>query len=215
MTALDLVNDVFDKYYHNEYIPSKIGGSPETLIVRYLMAITNTIKVEQKKASISEVWVAKFVTWFTAELPQLLLLPKFPNETDQVFLQRMYDLIDAQNLGGQSSATIKAAIKALVLTAIGVAENDITIVSSSSFNEWKDVAEGYDAYWGQGFEWADTSETLNATIKIVIQFAATGASTDPTTYDYWALPANYTKIQDIVKLFKTPGITFELELLSP
>jgi len=216
MTAADLVNDVFDKYYHNDFLPSKIGGSPETLIVRFLIAITNAIQVEQNKANISSNWIGNTVTWFTRDLPLLIQLPKFPLETDQQFLQRLIDFNAARELGGNSEATIKAAIASLLVLggAINILD-DITIITTSQFNNWKDIAEAGDAFWSQGFLWADTNETLRGTIRIDIQFANTGVDTDPLNYEYWNLPANFTKIQDVVKIFIVPSITFELQLLSP
>lgn len=214
MTAVDLVNQVFDKYYHNEYLPSKIGGSPETNIVRFLMAINSTIVNEQIMANNSKFWIGTIVTWFTRDLPILLQLPKFPDETDEQFIERMIDFAEAQDLGGQSSATVKGIVHSILKTAINVID-DITILGSSTSNQWKDQSEGEDIKWSFGALWADTSETLRATIVIQIQFANSGVDTDPDNYEYWALSQNYTKIQDVAKLFIAPGITFELELLSP
>jgi hypothetical protein len=216
MTTIDLVNQVFDKYYHNNFLPSAIGGSPETTIVRLFIAINNAIQTEIDKSEVTKIWLdPQNVTWYTRLLPEFLTVPKFPGETDESYLQRTLDMVEAQKFGGNSSKTIKFVIYALIQNAINDPDADITIVSSSSFNEWKDQAESEDARWGEGFLWADTSETLTGTIKISIQFLTLGLDTDPLTYDYWAKSQNYTKIQDIVNLFKTPGITFELELLSP
>ena len=69
--------------------------------------------------------------------------------------------------------------------------------------------------WKTGGVWGDATTVKRPLFLVNVTFPNRGSQLDITTWDYWQQSENYTKIQDMVNLYKPPGSTFELRLTAP
>jgi hypothetical protein len=212
-----LIADVFKKYYDTKLLESVIGGMPNSNIVTMLSSIMSTTKIILQSSDVTKNWFSNStITYYTAKMHDLIQYPKFSGDNEEWFLNRLNKNLEALTYGGQSYKSLQVAIGGLLRTAILNPFSDITFITIEDHTQWKNELEDPDAYWSiGGYVWGTGTESMRSSLIIRIKFAITGSNSDPTTYNYWNLPANYTKIADIVTLFITPGSNYELLLVSP
>ena len=214
MDYTTLKNQVFQKYYFNSYLPGSLGSYESSIIFNYLLSIESTQENSTTEMNNSERWVDdNNPTWYTNQLPDLFFVPKFVGETDQEYIDRLLLLVDT----GQNDNTIINAVfsvikkAVLVTTAIQII-NKLDGVSAI----WEDLDNLVSPeHWDGASVWSSTSGIQRTLFLVQMTYLLRGSNSDVTTWDYWILPANYTKIEDMVKLYKPPGSTFELRLIAP
>lgn len=216
MDYTTLKNRVFSKYYFNSYLPGTLGAFESSIIFNYLLAIESIQENLTTEMNRSELWIDTIPTWYTNQLPQLFFVPKFANESDQEYIDRLL-LLTGVN---QNDDTIKTAV-------FSVVEKAITDINRISIIEQLDgISAVWDdknnlglpettAYWDNTTVWDSAVNVQRPLFLVNIEVLNRGSDLDITTWDYWQQSENYTKIQDIVKLYKPPGSTFELRLNIP
>jgi len=214
MDYTTLKNRTFSNYYHNSYLPGTLGGFESSTIFNYLLTLESIQENLTTEMNISEVWIDDVPTWYTTSLPNLFFIPRFVGETDQEYLDRLLLLINV----GQNENTIINAVWSVVGKAIGliskiqIIDKFITVDGA----DWEDDdGAPTDDYWDGVKLWRAAEDIQRTLFAVVIDFDNRGSTTDLTTADYWFEAENFTKIEDMVKLYKPPGSTFELRLNIP
>lgn len=164
----ELENQIFRSFYYSNYIPSTVGGSPNTAIMHFLEAIQSIMNLTVSANEINRNWIGG-VSWFTVRLEDLFSVPRFEDESDRIYYDRLIDLVDAQ----QDEGTIKTAINTLVEDAITSLAN-ITFSYLTTAGNWGDdlTPASYQYFWNNTPSdlWGDTNTSLRAVMKITIQF---------------------------------------------
>ncbi len=216
MDYTTLKNRVFEKYYFNSYLPGSIGGNESSVIFNYLLSLESIQENLTNEIDISEAWVDTPPTWYTSSLPDLFFIPKFFDESDQDYIDRLILLSDIN----QNEETIINAVFSVIRKGI-ISISDIAII---------DKLEGVSAVWDGEFTiglpeitaewdgtsvWSSSSNVQRTLFLVDIQTFSRGSNIDSTTWDYWILSQNFTKIEDMVNLYKPPGSTFEIRINLP
>ena len=148
-------------------------------------------------------------TWYSTQLPDLFFVPKYIGETDQEYIDRLLLLTDI----GQNEETIISAVYSVIKNAIPV-RTDIEVIDrldvGAEDSDWDSLHD-----WSSEAVWRSTYDVIRPLFLVIMDFPSRGLTSDITTWDYWNASSNYTKVQDIVKLYKPPGSTFELRLVAP
>lgn len=212
MNYTTLKNRVFENYYFNSYLPGTIGGYESSAIFNYLLSLENISKNLKDETNITKIWIDDQPTWYTKLLPKLFFIPKFSDESEKKYLERLFLLINTQ----QDESTIVDSIYSLLKDSISV-KNDIQVIDKLDTTSavWSDQDEETLDNWDGTKVWSSEFEVSRTLFLVNISFIYRGSNLDATTWDYWILPKNYTKIEDMVKLYKPPGSTFELRLNIP
>jgi hypothetical protein len=202
-------NNIFNLYYENRYLPVSMGGSSNTAFFNFLLALHVMVDLDLEETLQSKNWAGKEVTYYTKELPKLFGVPRFVGESEQDFLDRLLIL---DNIS-QNDDTMINATYSVVRDAVS-SISDITIIDKLSgvSSVWGDEIGSTFNSWNDGSLWSDETTVQRAQFAIRIVFPYRGSDNDITTYDYWFQSKNYTKVEDVVKLYKPPGTTFELVL---
>lgn len=208
MVAYDILkNRVYEKYFLNNFLPSKLGGQDNTTIFNLLLAIESVIELQENEVANSRVWCGSGVTWFTPKLKDLFSIPKFSGESDGIFLNRILTLTD----NSQNDTTIISAVHTVIPNAVAnINAIEIIYKLSGVSATWGNATST--SAWGDGKVWSSEDDVQRVLFVVKMNFNSRGATTDNTTYDYWINSSNYTKIEDMVNLYKPPGSTFELLL---
>ena len=218
MTENDVVNLVFEKYYNNNYLPSEVGGFPYSNLFYFLASIELFNEEQKNEMNILKMWIDGLnVTYYTPKLNKLITLIRFPDDTDEDYLKRLKAVNDARKYGGQSEKSIKILLMSLLNDALNGDDRNIIFVKSSNYSQWDDSVVPTvpnPAHYSIDGEWSDLDTVLGVTFKVKIIFPNTGSDVDPLNYEYWAKPKNYTKIEDLIKIFKPTGSTFNLEITT-
>ena len=213
MDYITLKNRVFANNYVNSFLPSTLGAFESSTIFNYLLAIESIRENSTTEMDIAEIWIDDDPTWYTTQLPNLFFIPKFIGETDQQYIDRLLLLV---NVGQNENTIINAAFSVIEnaidnITKIFITDKFLTADGA----DWEDVSGvPVDDFW-DGIKLWRANEDIQRTLFVVhMEFLFRGSITDATTWDYWRLSTNYTKIEDMVKLYKPPGSTFELRLTN-
>ncbi len=206
----DLINKVFEDYYYSNLIPSTFGGFDGSTSVQLLAAINVLYETNLKNTAVNKVWYDdKTVTWYTPQLNKLISLPRFSDDSDQDFLDRVKDFHEAQTFGGQSEESIRTVLTGLMSEAIQ--KSNITFFFQGSASDLWDGS----AFWDGTAAWQDLDTVLDVQFLVSIQFPISGFPVDRFAWEYWNLEANMTKISDLISLFKPVGATFKIQLVAP
>jgi len=210
MTQREIINKVFDQYFHSNYLPSAYGGFPGSTLVQLLSAISTIHEKIESDADLDKVWYKdKTVTYYTPKLHKLIQLPRFVDDSDQDFLNRIASFQTAQEFGGQSEESIRTVLLELMKAAIQ--SSDIAFILTG------DTADPWDGtmFWDGTATWQDLTTILDVDFLVSIRFTRSGNNTDTFAWEYWNLPGNFTKIDDLILLFKPVGATFKIQLVAP
>ncbi len=207
MDYTTLKNRVFENYYFNSYLPGTIGAFESSNIFNYLLSLESIQENQTIEMNVSERWIDSVPTWYTDELPKLFFIPKFNGETDQGYIDRLLLLVNIS----QDDNTMIIATWSVIQKAL----NDIGQITISEKLDgasvvWSD--SGTPDEWNTGGVWGDATQVTRPLFLVNVTFPNRGSQLDITTWDYWHQSENYTKIQDMVNLYKPPGSTFELRL---
>lgn len=209
MDYTTLKNRVFQKYYFNSYLPGSLGSYESSIIFNYLLALESIQENLTEEMNISERWIDSVPTWYTNNLPNLFFVHKFIGESDQEYLDRLLLLTNVN----QNEETIIIATYSVVQKAVTNITN-IQIIDKLDLGltdaTWGNVTNTDE--WDGSKAWRSTYDEIRPLFLIDITIPNRGSENDLTTWDYWIVSTNYTKIQDMVKLYKPPGSTFELRL---
>lgn len=213
MDFTTLKNSVFQNYYFNSYLPGTLGSYDSSIIFNYLLALESIQENLIDEINISKKWITDEPTWYTSSLSKLFFIPKFLNETDKEYLDKLFLLTDMS----QDKNSIITAVYSITKKAINLKTN-IQIVNkldgvSASYEDKTSLVSP--EYWDGTSVWSSETNIQRTLFAVSISFSNRGSNLDITTWDYWILPENYTKIEDMVKLYKPPGSTFELRLNIP
>lgn len=220
MDYTTLKNLVFSKYYFNSYLPGTLGAFEASTIFNYLLTLESMQENLITEMNRTKHWIDTIPTWYTNQLPQLFFIPRFSNESDQEYLDRLLLLTDI----GQNDGTITIAVFSVVEKALtGISR--ITIVEqldgiSALWDDDTNLDPDNDPpddveRWDGNKVWSSLIDVQRTLFLVDIEILNRGSDLDITTWDYWRQSENYTKIQDMVKLYKPPGSTFELRLNIP
>lgn len=210
MTYRELINKVFDDYYYSNLLPSTYGGFEGSTAVQLLSAINVLHDGNKKNTDINKVWYDdQTVTWYTSQLHKLIHLPRFSDDTDQDFLNRVKSFQDAQEFGGQSESSIVTVLVGLMSEAI----QPINI----AFYYQEDTSDIWDgsADWDGTAAWQDIDTVLDVDFLVSITFTRSGWPTDKYAWEYWVSEMNISKIAELINLFKPVGTTYKIELIAP
>jgi hypothetical protein len=216
MDYTTLKNRVFEKYYFNSYLPGTLGSYESSVIFNYLLSLESIQENSTEEMNISEVWIDENPTWYTSELPNLFFIPRFSGETDVEYLERLILLVEV----GQNENTIINAVWSVIKKAL-ISKIYIQIIDklegvSAVWDDTNDLgAPETTAYWDDTSVWSSVFDVQRTLFLVDISILNRGSETDITTWDYWIKSENYTKIEDMVKLYKPPGSTFEIRLNIP
>ena len=223
MDYTTIKNRTFERYYFNAYLPGTLGAYESSVIFNYLLAIESLQENLTREMNISEIWIDdnSNPTWYTSALSNLFFVPRYSGETDVEYLERLL-LLTGVN---QDETTIIKSVYSVVNMAI----------PNNSYIQITDKLDNIDiAAWDDDFDldpddpppdererwnavkkWSSTYNVQRTLFLVNILFTTRGSNSDITTWDYWIESENYTKIEDIVKLYKPPGSTFEIRLNIP
>lgn len=216
MTETDLIEKVFSRYFYNNFLPTEVGGFAYSNLFHILASFE--IFYDEKKDSIdvSDTWIdGEKVTWYTRFLNNLITLPRFPEDSDQDYLNRLNAINLSRQYGGQSERSIKTVLMSLLTKALDGDDRNIDFITNADFYQWDDATAptvASPANYSTNGTWADENTSPNETFVVKITFPHSGSDVDPLNYEYWIKSKNYTKIEDLVKLFKPVGSDFKLEL---
>jgi len=210
MTHREIINKVFNQYYHSNYIASAHGGFASSNMVQLFAALTMLYEKQADSHAINKIWYdSTTVTWYTPQLHKLIQLPRFSDDSDQDFLNRIRSFHEAQEFGGQSEESIKTVLVELMKTAT-TKSNIVFVFTSDTADQW-DGSE----FWDSTATWQDLTTVLDTDFLVSIKFTRSGLPTDDYAWEYWVLPENFTKIDDLITLFKPVGATFKIQLVAP
>ncbi len=212
MDYTTLKNRVFENYYFNSYLPGTLGAYESSIIFNYFLTLESIQENLTQEMNISEVWIddENNPTWYTSKLSDLFFVPRYSGETDIEYLERLTLLTGVS----QDNNTIINAVYSVISKA----------VLNNSYIQIIDKLDGISVAWGNlanaikwdgSAVWSSTFNVQRTLFLVNMSFIYRGAASDITTWDYWILPENYTKIEDIIKLYKPPGSTFEIRLNIP
>jgi hypothetical protein len=210
MTHREIINKVFNQYFHSDYIPSAHGAFPSSNMVQLLASLSVVHQKILDEANIDKVWYNDdTVTWYTPQLHKLIKLPRFSDDSDQDFLDRIQSFHVAQELGGQSEGSIRTVLVELMKEAIQ--DSDIAFIFT------QDTADPWDGseFWDSTATWQDLLTVLDVNFLVSIRFTRSGFPTDEYAWEYWSQPQHFTKIDDLILLFKPVGSTFKIQLVAP
>ena len=223
MDYATIKNRTFERYYFNAYLPGTLGAFESSVIFNYLLAIESLQENLTREMNISEVWIDdnNNPTWFTSDLSDLFFVPRYSGETDVEYLERLL-LLTGVN---QDETTIINSVYSVINMAIPN-NSHIRIVDKLDDDEiaaWDDTFDldpdnpppDDRERWDSNKIWSSIYNVQRTLFLVDISFITRGSISDITTWDYWQEPENYTKIEDIVKLYKPPGSTFEIRLNIP
>ncbi len=210
MDYTTLKNIVFENYYFNSYLPGTLGSYESATLFNYLLAAESIQENLSSEVNISKTWVSDVPTWYTNQLPDIFFVPKFSGESDQEYLNRLLLLTEIS----QNENTIITAVFSVTANAL-LDISQITIVEQldGSQVEWGNVTNTVD--WDGVSPWSDDVDLQRTLFLVDIEILNRGSPLDSNTWDYWILSTNYTKIEDMVNLYKPPGSTFEIRLTVP
>ncbi|KKN76650.1 hypothetical protein LCGC14_0368470 [marine sediment metagenome] len=212
MDYTTIKNRTFERYYFNAYLPGTLGAYESSVIFNYLLAIESLQENLTREMNISEVWIDNNnPTWYTSTLSDLFFVPRYSGETDVEYLERL-TLLTGVN---QDETTIINSVYSVINMAV---PNNSYIQITDKLEDtdiaaWGDVTNT--TKWDSVKLWSSIYNVQRTLFLVDISFTTRGSNSDITTWDYWNESENYTKIEDIVKLYKPPGSTFELRLNSP
>jgi len=216
MTETELIETVFSRYYYNSFLPTEVGGFPYSNLFQILASFETYYDVKKNNVDISDVWIdGKSVTWYTRFLSNLITLPRFPEDSDQDYLNRLDAINSARAYGGQSEKSIKIVLMSLLSFTLNGDDRNIDFITNADFYQWDDATAptvASPANYSTNGTWADKNTSPSETFVVKITFPNSGSDVDPLNYEYWIKSKNYTKIEDLVKLFKPVGSNFKLEL---
>ncbi len=209
MDYTTLKNNVFENYYFNSYLPGTLGAFESSNIFNYLLSLESIQENQTIEMNVSERWIDSVPTWYTNQLPKLFFIPKFDGDTDQEYIDRLLLLTDvSQDDNTMILATWSTIQKALDdINQITISEKLDDIGAGAI---WSRTAGAHE--WNTGKVWSDVTIVTRPLFLVNVTFPNRGSQFDITTWDYWKDSINYTKIQDMVNLYKPPGSTFELRL---
>ncbi len=206
-------NRTFEKYYFNTYLPGTLGAFESSVIFNYLLTIESLQENLTREMDISEVWIDdnNNPTWYTSALSDLFFVPRYSGETDVEYLERLTLLTGVS----QDETTIINSVYSVINMAI---PNNSYIqitdkIDDTDIVEWGDDVNA--VKWDGAKLWSSVYNVQRTLFLVDITFINRGSTSNITTWDYWKEPENYTKIEDIVKLYKPPGSTFEIRLDIP
>jgi len=181
MNYKQLENQVFKNYYFTNSIPSTMGGMPDSAILQFLLALNISLNTSVEAITILRNWIGD-VSWFTSRLEALFKLPRFEDESDRIYYDRLIALIDAQ----QNEYTIRIAIGTLIAEAITSIDTSITFAYQVSQGNWGDdgTPASYQLFFNNTPDdiWGDAETSLRAIMKITIQFLNTAIDNDLTAW---------------------------------
>ena len=210
MDYTTLKNRTFQKYYFNSYLPGTLGAYESSLIFNYLLTLESIQENVTTEMERTERWIDDVPTWYTSLLPKLFFVPRYSGETDQEYIDRLTLLTDIR----QNDETIKNAVFSVVEKGVtGISDILITEKLDGVSGIWGNVTGS--TKWGGASVWSSETSVQRTLFLVDISFSYRGSDLDITTWDYWKKSENYTKIEDIVKLYKPPGSTFELRIDIP
>lgn len=210
MTHRELINKIFEDYYYSNLLPSTYGGFDGSTTIQLLSAMNVLYDKNKRDTDITKRWFdGQTVTWYTPQLHTLIQLPRFSDDSDQDFLDRVVDFQTAQEFGGQSENSITTVLVGLMSDAITALHVAFYFQEDSS-----DLWDG-SADWTGAFLWQDLDTVLDVDFLVSISFPISGYPVDKFAWEYWQLEANMSKIVDLVRLFKPVGTTFKIELIPP
>ncbi len=210
MPYREVINKVFEDYFYSNLLPSTYGGFSGSTMVQLLSALNRVHDKVRLDANIDKVWYdGQTVTWYTPQLHKLIQLPRFNDDTDQDFLDRIKDFQDAQEFGGQSEKSIRTVLVGLMSDAI-----QDTNIAFFFVEDTADLWNGSET-WDGTAAWQDLDTILDVDFMVQITFTRSGFDTDKYAWEYWNLEANLSKIEDLIKLFKPVGSEFIIQLVAP
>jgi hypothetical protein len=214
MTHRDLISKILRDYYDSELMPSVWGGFGSSNWVQLFTAMMCLYDKQLKEMNAAKIWYDGLtVTWFTKQLHLMMNIPRFSDDTDSDFLDRVKNFQEAKEFGGQSNNSIITVVAGLLNEAI-IKSNVSILTQDETAYHWSDPTPGPEV-WDGSITWSDLGTILDVDFMITITFPLSGFDTDKYAYEYWQKAENYTKIQDVVRLFKPVGKKFKLLLVPP
>lgn len=211
MDYTTLKNNVFEKYFFNSYLPGTLGAYESSTIFNYLLSLESIQENLTSEMNVSERWIDNIPTWYTNQLTNMFFIPRFTGETDQDYLDRLFLLI---NIGQDDNTIITATYSVIKKALLGISQITITEQLDGVSGIWDDTTNT--KKWNDpSVLWGSSDEIQRTLFVVDVKFFDRGSLLDITTWDYWDESINYTKIEDMVNLYKPPGSTFELRLVVP
>jgi len=163
-------NQIFEKYFFNNYIPSTIGGTPDTAVLQFLLALHSILNTTVAASDILRNWIGD-VSWFTVRLADIFQVPRFDDDSDREYYDRLIALIDAK----QDEGTVRTAVGTLLLDAVTTLGTDVYFSYLTVQGNWGDdaVPSTYQLFWNNSPNdvWGDANVTLRPVTTVNIQFA--------------------------------------------